>query len=83
MGLVRAGAGVYSNMSTTRRALLIERRREALRRAARSWKDKDHPELTAGATQWVTLTGIYAGMRPSEEKTTRRFMRSLLSFGYD
>ena len=29
----------------------------------------------------VTITEIYAGMRPHEEKPTRTFMRSLLFFG--
>lgn len=29
----------------------------------------------------ITITEIYAGMRPHEEKPTRAFMRSLLFFG--
>ncbi len=36
-----------------RNALLIARQREALLAAAGSWKDKDHPELNAGAAAWV------------------------------
>jgi metal-responsive CopG/Arc/MetJ family transcriptional regulator len=36
-----------------RSALLIARQREALRNAAGSWKDKDHPELKAGTSAWV------------------------------
>ena len=36
-----------------RRALLIARQKEALREAAGSWKDQDHPELKAGAQAWT------------------------------
>jgi Arc/MetJ-type ribon-helix-helix transcriptional regulator len=36
-----------------RNALLIARQREALRKAAGSWNDKDHPELKEGASTWV------------------------------
>ena len=36
-----------------RNALLIARQKEALRHAVGSWKDKDHPELKAGAAAWV------------------------------
>ena len=36
-----------------RHALLIARQKQALRKAAGSWKDKDHPELKAGAAKWV------------------------------
>ena len=36
-----------------RQALLIARQNEALRQAAGAWKDKDHPELKAGAAAWV------------------------------
>ena len=34
-------------------ALLIARQKEALRQATGSWKDKDHPELKAGAAAWA------------------------------
>ena len=36
-----------------RKALLIARQKEALSQAAGAWKDKDHPELKAGAARWV------------------------------
>ena len=36
-----------------RDALLIARQKEALREAAGSWKDKDHPELKDGSAAWV------------------------------
>jgi hypothetical protein len=36
-----------------RKELLLARQKEALRQAAGSWKDKDHPELKAGAAAWV------------------------------
>src|SRR5260370_34254832 len=36
-----------------RKALLIARQKEALRLAAGAWKDKDHPELKAGAAGGV------------------------------
>ena len=36
-----------------RHALLIARQKAALREAAGSWKDKDHPELKNGAAAWV------------------------------
>jgi Arc/MetJ-type ribon-helix-helix transcriptional regulator len=36
-----------------RKALLIARQKEALRQAAGTWKDKDHPELKAGSAAWV------------------------------
>jgi hypothetical protein len=36
-----------------RDALLIARQKEALREAAGSWKDKDHPELKNGSAAWV------------------------------
>lgn len=36
-----------------RKALLIARQKEALLQAAGAWKDKDHPELKAGAAAWT------------------------------
>ena len=36
-----------------RKELLLTRQKEALRLAAGSWKDKDHPELRGGAAAWV------------------------------
>jgi metal-responsive CopG/Arc/MetJ family transcriptional regulator len=36
-----------------RKELLLLRQKEALRQAVGSWKDKDHPELKAGAVAWV------------------------------
>jgi len=36
-----------------RKELLLVRQREALRVAAGSWKDKDHPELKNGTRAWV------------------------------
>jgi hypothetical protein len=36
-----------------RKELLLVRQRDALRRAAGSWKDKDHPELRGGSVAWV------------------------------
>jgi metal-responsive CopG/Arc/MetJ family transcriptional regulator len=36
-----------------RKALLIERQKIALREAAGTWKDQDHPELKAGSVAWV------------------------------
>jgi metal-responsive CopG/Arc/MetJ family transcriptional regulator len=36
-----------------RKELLLVRQREALRMAASSWKDKDHPELKNGTRAWV------------------------------
>jgi predicted nucleic acid-binding protein len=121
-----------------RKELLLLRQREALRVAAGSWKDKDHPELKNGVRAWVkklrqesevrfkkqfhkrwamnpflldtniivnvfrrrgdalllvenllsqgqplascpvTITEVYAGMRPHEEKATRAFMKTFV-----
>ncbi len=36
-----------------RKELLLVRQREALRLAAGSWKDKNHPELKQGTQAWV------------------------------
>jgi metal-responsive CopG/Arc/MetJ family transcriptional regulator len=36
-----------------RKELLLVRQREALRVAAGSWKDKDHPEFKSGTRAWV------------------------------
>ena len=36
-----------------RKALLIARQKKALQEAAGAWKDKDHPELKAGASAWT------------------------------
>jgi len=35
------------------REIKLRRQREALREAAGSWKDEDHPELAQGAAAWV------------------------------
>ena len=36
-----------------RKELLLARQKKALRLAAGSWKDKDHPELKAGTSVWL------------------------------
>ena len=36
-----------------RKEIVLARQREALRLAAGSWKDKDHPELKKGTSSWV------------------------------
>ena len=36
-----------------RKELLLVRQRDAVRRAAGSWKDKNHPELKNGSLAWV------------------------------
>jgi hypothetical protein len=36
-----------------KQALLLARQKQALYLAAGSWKDKDHPELKAGASAWT------------------------------
>ena len=36
-----------------RKELLLARQKEALRLAAGSWRDKDHPELKSGTSAWV------------------------------
>jgi len=51
-----------------RKALLIARQKEALRLAAGAWKDKDHPELKAGAAAWVKKL-----RRESEERFEKQF----------
>jgi len=37
-----------------RREIMIRRQREALRNAAGTWKDEDHPELANGTAEWVS-----------------------------
>ena len=51
-----------------RNALLIARQKEALHAAAGSWKDKDHPELKAGAAAWVKKL-----RRESETRFNKQF----------
>ena len=51
-----------------RQALLIARQKEALRQAAGAWKDKDHPELKAGAAEWVRKV-----RRESEARFMKQF----------
>ena len=36
-----------------RKELLLIRQRDALRRAAGSWKDRNHPELKHGTLNWI------------------------------
>ena len=36
-----------------RKELLLVRQRDAVRRAAGSWKDKNHPELKNGTRTWI------------------------------
>ena len=45
------------------------RQREALRAAAGSWKDKDHPELKGGSAAWVRK------MRAESETRFRRIQQ--------
>ena len=42
-------------MRATAAELKRVRQLEALRKAAGSWKDQDHPELAGGAGRWVRL----------------------------
>ena len=51
-----------------RNAVLIARQKEALHQAAGSWKDKDHPELKAGAAAWVKKL-----RRESEARFNKQF----------
>jgi Arc/MetJ-type ribon-helix-helix transcriptional regulator len=46
-----------------RNALLIARQKEALRNAAGSWKDKDHPELKEGSAAWVKKLRLESEVR--------------------
>ena len=44
---------------------LVRRRQiEALKAAAGSWKDKDHPELKEGAANWVRKLRQESGRKP-------------------
>jgi len=52
-----------------REEILRRKQRSALRKAAGSWKDKDHPELTEGAAAWVSR------MRTESEERFRRIQR--------
>lgn len=54
-----------------RKALLIERQREALHQATGAWKDKDHPELKAGAAAWVKKL-----RRESETRFKKQFRKT-------
>jgi Arc/MetJ-type ribon-helix-helix transcriptional regulator len=54
-----------------RKALLIARQKEALHEAAGAWKDKDHPELKAGAVAWVKKM-----RRDSEVRFKKQFWNS-------
>jgi Arc/MetJ-type ribon-helix-helix transcriptional regulator len=51
-----------------RKALLLARQKEALQQAAGAWKDKDHPELKAGAAAWVRKL-----RRESESRFKKQF----------
>jgi hypothetical protein len=53
-----------------RKELLLTRQKRALRLAAGSWKDKDHPDLKAGSLAWVRRM-----RRESEERFQRQFRR--------
>lgn len=53
-----------------RNALLIARQKEALRNAAGSWKDKDHPELKEGSAAWVKKLRF-----ESEERFKKQFRK--------
>ena len=53
-----------------RKELLLARQREALRLAAGSWKDKDHPELKAGSSTWVRKM-----RRESETRYRKQFRK--------
>jgi len=49
-----------------REEILRRKQRSALRKAAGSWRDKDHPELKQGAAAWVDR------MRAESEERFRR-----------
>ena len=50
---------------------IIARQKEALREAAGSWKDKDHPELKAGAAAWTKKL-----RRESEARFKKQFRQT-------
>jgi hypothetical protein len=49
--------------------VLRRKQRDALRRAAAAWKDKDHPELKQGSAAWVER------MRVESEQRFREIQR--------
>jgi len=49
--------------------ILRRKQRNALRQAAGTWKDKDHPELKQGAAAWVKR------MRAESEERFRQIQR--------
>ena len=49
--------------------ILRRKQRNALRKSAGAWKDKDHPELKHGAAAWVNR------MRAESEERFRRIQR--------
>ena len=49
--------------------ILRRKQRNALRRSAGAWKDKDHPELKQGSAAWVNR------MRAESEERFRRIER--------
>ena len=49
--------------------ILRRKQRNALRKSAGAWKDKDHPELKQGAAAWVNR------MRAESEERFRRIQR--------
>jgi len=52
-----------------RNEILRRKQRNALRKAAGTWKDKDHPELKQGSAAWVSR------MRTESEERFRQIQR--------
>jgi hypothetical protein len=55
----------------TRDEILRRKQRDALRKSAGAWKDKDHPELKQGSSAWVER------MRAESEERFRQIQRQL------
>ncbi|HEY6393050.1 MAG TPA: hypothetical protein VIX89_17345 [Bryobacteraceae bacterium] len=60
--VVLSERSVKNRTKAAERELMRLRQLKALKAAAGSWKDKDHPELKSGAAKWV------AKLRSQDEK---------------
>ena len=54
------------------REIKIRRQREALREAAGTWKNEDHPELAQGAAVWVRQLRSLDNQRLEELERRRK-----------